>query len=198
MINEIIASFPLGKVQLAELQLILSYAYLGSLRSRFVVEVGTWHGKTTRMLSELLLRISPQAIVITIDKMRDISSNKKPNDLTNEALLESGNLIHVFGDSREVARAWTFAPGFVFIDGCHCKECVKADAAAWLPKICAGGYAAFHDVGAQGKIPKKFNVHVGRDNDVSGALKETNFSEFMKTEQKMSLRVYQKKQSATR
>ena len=37
--------------------------------------------------------------------------------------------------------------GFIFIDGCHCAECVKKDFFLWAPKLVPGGVMAFHDAG---------------------------------------------------
>lgn len=34
---------------------------------------------------------------------------------------------------------------WLFVDGCHCEECVTRDIEAWVPKVVPGGLVLFHD-----------------------------------------------------
>jgi len=55
-------------------------------------------------------------------------------------------VVAVVGRSAIVGRAWATPLGFLFIDGGHGDEVVRADEAAWLPHVRQGGLLAIHDV----------------------------------------------------
>ena len=48
--------------------------------------------------------------------------------------------------STAVARHWQTPLALLFIDGGHGDEVVRADEAAWIPKVAPGGLVAIHDV----------------------------------------------------
>ena len=50
------------------------------------------------------------------------------------------------GHSTTVARWWTTPLALLFIDGGHGDDVVRADEAAWIPKVAPGGFVAIHDV----------------------------------------------------
>lgn len=54
-------------------------------------------------------------------------------------------VVAVIGESATVARHWRTPLGFLFIDGGHGIEVVRADA-AWLQRVAPGGLVAIHDV----------------------------------------------------
>ena len=49
---------------------------------------------------------------------------------------------------------------WIFIDGCHCAECVIRDAKCYIPKLVKGGIIAFHDTSPlfQGKHPQRYKA----------------------------------------
>ena len=47
--------------------------------------------------------------------------------------------------SAEHARSLGYSPGFVFIDGAHDYDSVRADLEAWWPRVAPGGILAGHD-----------------------------------------------------
>ena len=55
-------------------------------------------------------------------------------------------VVAVVGPSAPVGRAWATPLGFLFIDGGHGDDVVRADEAAWLPHVRGGGILAIHDV----------------------------------------------------
>lgn len=57
-----------------------------------------------------------------------------------------GHVVLVVGESTTVARYWAGPFALVFIDGGHGDEVVRADFAAWAPKVASGGLLAVHDV----------------------------------------------------
>ena len=55
-------------------------------------------------------------------------------------------VIGVLGHSTVVARYWSTPLALLFIDGGHGDDVVRADEAAWIPKVASGGSVAIHDV----------------------------------------------------
>jgi len=55
-------------------------------------------------------------------------------------------VIPVVGPSAAVGGAWATPLGFLFIDGGHGDDVVRADEVAWLPHVRDGGSLAIHDV----------------------------------------------------
>ena len=55
-------------------------------------------------------------------------------------------VVPVVGPSAVIGRAWATPLGFLFVDGGHGDDVVRADEAAWLPHVRAGGLLAIHDV----------------------------------------------------
>ena len=55
-------------------------------------------------------------------------------------------VVPVVGPSAAVGAAWATPLGFLFVDGGHGDDVVRADEAAWLPHVRPGGLLAVHDV----------------------------------------------------
>jgi len=55
-------------------------------------------------------------------------------------------VVPVVGPSATIGPAWATPLGFLFVDGGHGDEVVRADEAAWLPHVRGGGLLAIHDV----------------------------------------------------
>ena len=63
----------------------------------------------------------------------------------HDAALED-HVIGVVGRSPTVARYWTTALGFLFIDGGHGEQPARDDFEGWTPHVAVGGTLAIHDV----------------------------------------------------
>ncbi len=55
-------------------------------------------------------------------------------------------VVPVVGPSATIGRAWATPLGFLFVDGGHGDDVVRADEAAWLRHVRHGGLLAIHDV----------------------------------------------------
>jgi len=55
-------------------------------------------------------------------------------------------VVAVVGPSAAIGKAWATPLGFLFVDGGHGEDVVRADEAAWLPHVRGGGLVAIHDV----------------------------------------------------
>ena len=55
-------------------------------------------------------------------------------------------VVGVLAHSITAARYWQTPLALLFIDGGHGDDVVRADEAAWMPKVAPGGLLAIHDV----------------------------------------------------
>lgn len=129
------------------------------------LEVGTYCGKSAVWLGAAARRRS--TLLFTVDHHRGSQENQAgwlhhDTEVVDHATgrmdtlpwfrrtIEAAGLedcvVAVVGESAEVARWWATPLGFVFIDGGHGDDVVRADEAAWLPKVRPGGALAIHDV----------------------------------------------------
>ncbi len=123
-----------------------------------VAEVGSWMGlgSTQTFLSSLTQ--VPDSTLICVDTWRGAPSCDHDRDMADQHDIfgifrknaaEAGSQTHVvpiMSDSTAAAalmRDRSF--DLIFIDADHSYDCVKADIAAWLPKVRPGGILCGHD-----------------------------------------------------
>ena len=123
-----------------------------------IVEVGSWKGKSIAYLGVEIINSGKDIKVDAVDTWSEmVSESYHKTDVyvqtkTLFALFVS-NIAPVSEVVTPVRKAsLEAAPMYkdgsldvVFIDACHEYDCVKADIAAWLPKVKKGGYLAGHD-----------------------------------------------------
>lgn len=112
--------------------------------SPIVVEVGTYQGKTTRMIAKWLDRRRLPGFVVSIDARSTIDPSVAVDSVVRR------RVVFLTEDSTTAAKKLKIAAGLVFVDGCHCRSCVAADAKVWAKKIVVGGVLAFHDASKDG------------------------------------------------
>jgi|SRR5271166_696223 len=137
-------------------------AIVKSLRSRRVLEIGTYDGNTALTLAA---NLDDHGAVVTVDLPPDFDLEKDHATLTysdgemnltardqlgrqfrNHPL--SSRIRQVYGDSA--ALDWTKLGGpfeLIFIDGCHAEEYVRSDSENALKILAAGGAIVWHDYG---------------------------------------------------
>lgn len=129
-------------------------------RRKVVVEVGCWHGRSTKALAE-----SCPGQVLTVDHFQGSPDDKQfslaeaaANGAGNEARaafernlaaeLKSRKVSLLVMDSREAARELNcqgYRADMIFLDGAHDTPSVKADITAWQPLLKKGGLLCGHD-----------------------------------------------------
>lgn len=113
--------------------------------SGYMVEVGCWKGQSVAYLAiELANQAKADCHVCIVDTFTEHGASLQ-EVLANLAPVQP-MITHRVSDS--VSAAATFPPNSldaVFIDADHTYEAVKADIAAWLPKVKKGGILAGHD-----------------------------------------------------
>lgn len=112
------------------------------------VEVGSWKGKSICYLADRLADLQKSTDVIAVDTFQG-DPGTGAQDVWEDFLrnTESRDISHIATDS--VCAAKRFSDHHfdgVFIDAAHDYENVKADIAAWLPKVRPGGFFGGHDI----------------------------------------------------
>lgn len=114
-------------------------------------EIGVYKGQ----FSERILEGSQVTKLYSVDAWVDVEGNPM-----SSVIKECENRLKRFGDRSEMVMAssvqaastfpdWVF--DFVYIDADHRYEAVKADIAAWFPKVKPGGILAGHDYSRKGR-----------------------------------------------
>ncbi len=115
-----------------------------------IVEIGSWHGRSTLALSLgsqegngcAIHAIDPHSGIEGHNGSESFSSLKK--NLFENRL--SDNVMVHRTTSVEAIFEWNEKPiGLLFIDGLHDYASVKIDFETWSPHVVQGGYIAFHD-----------------------------------------------------
>jgi len=125
------------------------------------VEVGAWLGRSTCYLAEKIKESGKEIRLDAIDTWKG-----SPNEITNVEVVNKcgGTILKEFVDSMNAAGVLTIVNplcttsleaarmyldnslDFVFIDANHAYAEVRADIAAWYPKIKETGIIAGHDI----------------------------------------------------
>ncbi len=114
-----------------------------------IVEIGSWHGRSTIVLAAASQATS-QTIVHAVDPHGGIPGRGLGPSLSSfRANLAAAGLsdrvqAHVCS-SAEAARTFDQPVEFIYIDGAHDYPTVSDDYLAWFPKVIDGGVMAFHD-----------------------------------------------------
>jgi predicted O-methyltransferase YrrM len=119
----------------------------------FIVEVGSWKGKSTIWLAygskalgrEKVVAIDPHAGTTEHRRLRGGTSTYD-EFLQNLALSGVSDWVTpIIGYSQEVAQGWVGNPRLIFIDGSHEYGNVKQDFRLWFELLGNGGIIALHD-----------------------------------------------------
>jgi len=121
-----------------------------------IVEVGSFLGRSAAYMAVEIANSGKQIRFVCVDPFPGLLDGQhRVERCTPEAFranMEKGGVSHLveLKVMTSVEAATHFADGecdFVFIDGAHDYENVRADITAWLPKVRYGGVLAGHDYG---------------------------------------------------
>jgi predicted O-methyltransferase YrrM len=147
--------------------LALHEAALQAARSGLgpLLEVGTYCGKSAVYLGAAAREAG--TVLFTVDHHRGSEENQAGWEHHDTSVVDPATgrmdtlpwfrrtieqagledwVVAVVATSATVARWWTTPLAFLFIDGGHGDDMVRADEAAWMPHVAAGGLVAIHDV----------------------------------------------------
>ena len=124
------------------------------------VEVGSWKGRSAAFMA---VEINNSGKSIKFDCVDTWEGSKTEDAHQNDSYVKNGLLYEKFLSNTEVVKhiitpkrgdsiqmSMTYEDDsldFVFIDGDHRYEFVKADIEAWVPKVKIGGIVSGHDYG---------------------------------------------------
>jgi len=112
-----------------------------ALRPKTVFEIGTFIGRTTRLLAA---NCPLESKIYTLDLERDKVRHEVGSSFAGTP--EQGKIRQLHGDSRNFDYSpWNGACDFVWVDGCHDYEYVINDAEKAFALCRPGGWIAFHD-----------------------------------------------------
>jgi hypothetical protein len=125
------------------------------------VEIGVWRGQSVCYAAVEIINKSKNITIDAVDTWegspQEFLEHKDPHltgTLYNIFLNNIEPVKHIINPVRmdsvlASSRYEDKSLDFVFIDGSHIYEAVKADIEAWLPKVKVGGYLGGHDYGNQ-------------------------------------------------
>jgi len=122
------------------------------------LEIGCHRGHTSLLLINYIKRYTSDFAYYGIDP-GGLRPNKsyRLNGVIRD--LRNTNFKLIKGFSFEVADQFN-SLDWIFVDGCHCAECVRKDIELYLPKLSQDGLISFHDASAdaQGKSNQDYDL----------------------------------------
>lgn len=118
------------------------------------VEVGSWKGKSASYLCDRLHDSGTMGYVMCVDTFKGDDDAGK-SDVLAEFRANVHNRLIDWHQMTSIEASTIYADGELdgcFIDAAHDYESVKADIAAWLPKVKTGGFFGGHDIDAPGVL----------------------------------------------
>jgi len=129
----------------SDTRLLLELACLGylaqNLRPQLVFEIGTFVGRTTRLLA---VNSPPNCQIVTLALPAVLVKHDIGADYKRKA--EAFRIQQVYGDSRTFDfTPWYGQCDFVWVDACHNYEYVVTDTQNALKLFRSGGWIGWHD-----------------------------------------------------
>lgn len=141
------------------------------------VELGTFKGINARNFIVALNKLGKECHFVSVDFN---PLNKRLHfypkvEWNSRCCAISGSCTQHFYEGKTVDYAKTFLNNIIawlFIDACHCFECVTAEIKLYEPKIAPGGFMLFHDTATEQQ--DQWVTHkVSRPGGVKKALKQS-------------------------
>lgn len=111
-----------------------------------LVEIGTYHGKSTKYWR----LANPKLKIVTIDIVDDPNPPLWVKDyewkaVIDKDILDLGNIVSLRADNREISKNWGEPISILFVDGDERYDSIYGDMEAWWPFIKKGGYMFIHN-----------------------------------------------------
>lgn len=110
------------------------------------VQLGVQYAGSVVCAIQVLNRLRRRSNVIGVDV--DAEAQERFREEMSKLKSEFATPKFVLGKSYDMASTVERA-AWVFVDACHCRECVEKDIAVWAPKVDNGGLILFHDCDAR-------------------------------------------------
>jgi predicted O-methyltransferase YrrM len=115
------------------------------------VEIGSYLGASACYIAAGIRRAGSHATLYCVDTWRNDAMTEGSRD-TYAAFIENtrgyrDTIVPLRGASADVAGSFDRPVDFLFVDGDHSYDGVRADVDAWLPRLAPGATVVFHDIG---------------------------------------------------
>lgn len=119
-----------------------------------IIEIGSWKGKSTIWLALGARASGTPTQIAAVDPHTGSEEHQRAGELVwtfdefRENIRRAGvsdRVVPIVQASVEAAADFEGPVELLWVDGAHDYESVKADVAAWAPKLIEGGVIAFHD-----------------------------------------------------
>ncbi|EKD69462.1 MAG: hypothetical protein ACD_47C00113G0005 [uncultured bacterium] len=128
------------------------------------VEIGSYLGASSCFIAAGIKRAGGKSKLYCVDTWRNDSMSEGPRDTFDEFMKNTFGykelIVPVRNTSEAAAKLLTERINFLFIDGGHSYEAVKADVELWLPKLNSGAVAIVHDYGWAEGVKKVVNENI--------------------------------------
>ena len=120
--------------------------YIQALKpNSLLVEIGTYHGKSTLFFRKTNSNIKILTIDICSEKgIYDGYVVEMPERIDQE-VLDTGNIFQVIGDSHDIVKLFNWDIDLLFIDSLHTYEDTYDDLVEWGTHVVPGGTIICHD-----------------------------------------------------
>ena len=165
---------------------------VASCQSHIFIELGLNTGRTTFAVARFLDKVYEDFLCIGIDFARTRGKHRMLRQWkqgTGKHYL-NGKVIFLIEDTQLIGKMFEGVAAYIFLDACHCYECVKKDIAAWKNKIEIGGFFVLHDTGTecQGVTFQKSHAKKPAILNVIKAIKDSNLEENFKLVDELDIR----------
>jgi len=128
------------------------------------VEIGSYLGASSCFIAAGIKKAGGASKLYCVDTWRNDSMSEGPRDTFDEFIKNISKFQDVvipFRNSSEAAsKLFNDKINFLFIDGGHSYEAVKADIESWLPKLNSGAAVIFHDYGCADGVKRVVNENI--------------------------------------
>lgn len=159
-------------------------------RAKVFVEIGSWAGRSSRVIAD---NLPDGGILYCVDTWCD-DETAADDDVYLRFManlgdhVKTGRVIPLRSDSVRAAatlRAIGVTADCVFIDGRHDYESVREDIAAWLPLVRTGGVLCGHDYGVRDgvtcAVDEALDAHVARKTTIWRTIVHREASDFIRS-----------------
>lgn len=115
------------------------------------LEVGSYLGASSCFIAEGIRKSKKHGRLYCVDTWQNDAMSEGKRNTFQDFLTNTNEykdlIVPLCGRSVDVAKEFNQLIDFLFIDGDHSYEGVKADVDAWFPKLNDGALVIFHDIG---------------------------------------------------
>lgn len=125
------------------------------------VEVGVNKAKSTACIYQVLSMLKANRNVYSVDATEEAHKWWKDRQRFNDTC--ATKFILGKSQSKETVASVLHEIGWLYIDACHCYDCVCGDIEAWALKVMRYGYIVFHDTSiASNKNKATYCINSGK------------------------------------